>query len=185
MPPGGMPPGAYPPKKGNGMAVASLVCGILGCIPFITGLLAILFGVLGIKKSKQTGTGSAMAIVGLILGLISIGGWGLFGGGLWALIKGTEVNRNVAGQFIRDVGANNIDAALGNAEGINKEELTDLNKTMSKFGTVTDVTTLATVVENDHAKLTGLVKFSSGDHAFEMEQKKSGDNWKVTFIHVQ
>ena len=37
-PPGGMPPAA---KKTSGAAIGSLICGILGCVPFITSLIAV------------------------------------------------------------------------------------------------------------------------------------------------
>src|SRR5688572_29756328 len=106
--PQSMPPaGAYPapaPRKTNGAAVASLVCGLVACVPFLTGLAAIVLGILGIKKAKdpQVG-GKGLAIAGLILGILSLGGWTLFGGGIWALIKGTEAQREVARQFITDL----------------------------------------------------------------------------------
>ena len=61
--------GAMGPKT-SGMAIASLVLGIVGCVPLF-GLLAIVFGIIGIN---QTGPGKAngrgMAITGLVLGCI-------------------------------------------------------------------------------------------------------------------
>jgi hypothetical protein len=60
------------------MAIGSLICGILGCIPVITSLLAVILGILGIKKSKQPNTGGkGLAIAGIILGIIGIIGWGV------------------------------------------------------------------------------------------------------------
>jgi hypothetical protein len=63
--------------KTSGMAVASLVLGITGLviIPFITSILAIIFGVIGlgqIKRSNGAITGKGMAVAGLILGIIGI-----------------------------------------------------------------------------------------------------------------
>lgn len=67
-------------KKGNAFSIAALVCGILGVIgafiPFVTyvawfiGILEIVFGALGMKRSKETNTGSGLAIAGLVLGII-------------------------------------------------------------------------------------------------------------------
>lgn len=67
-------------KKGNAFSIAALVCGILGVIgafiPFVTyvawfiGILGIVFGALGMKRSKETNTGSGLAIAGLVLGII-------------------------------------------------------------------------------------------------------------------
>lgn len=59
----------------NGSAIASLVLGIVGIfgvILFPLGILAIIFGLLGLKKAKQLHTGNGMAIAGLILGCIPI-----------------------------------------------------------------------------------------------------------------
>jgi hypothetical protein len=74
-------PIAAPVNDGSGMAVASLVLGIIGvpcciCAPFyIVQLLAIIFGVLGLKSSKR-----GMAIAGLVLGssIIALGLISLF-----------------------------------------------------------------------------------------------------------
>lgn len=66
----------------NGMAVASLVLGLIGIlflpcrgIGLITSVLAIIFGVISsrsIKSSRGTETGSGMAIAGLVLGIVSV-----------------------------------------------------------------------------------------------------------------
>ncbi|MGA2500467.1 MAG: DUF4190 domain-containing protein, partial [Tepidisphaeraceae bacterium] len=82
-PPGQVPPGAYsmaPAKAGNGMAVASLVCGFLFCIPAITGLLAVILGLAGFSRGKDPRRGGrGMAMAGIILGLISLVAWGGIG----------------------------------------------------------------------------------------------------------
>ncbi len=61
------------PNPNNGMAVAALVLGILTfvCLGPIAGILAIVFGFLGMKKAKELGgTGKGMALAGLILGAV-------------------------------------------------------------------------------------------------------------------
>jgi hypothetical protein len=68
-----------PPKK-SGMAVASLVLGILAVIPcfwgcFIFGILGVVFGQLGKKDIRDSGgakTGEPLAKWGLILGIVGI-----------------------------------------------------------------------------------------------------------------
>lgn len=67
------------PPQGNGMAVASLVLGILA-VPFglvtwpgaLLGILAIIFGALGISKGNKVGKGKGMAIAGLVLGVLGL-----------------------------------------------------------------------------------------------------------------
>jgi hypothetical protein len=63
--------------KNSGMAVASLVLGIVGMvfIPFIPSILAIIFGALGIgqvNKSNGLLKGKGMATAGIILGIIAV-----------------------------------------------------------------------------------------------------------------
>jgi prepilin-type processing-associated H-X9-DG protein len=61
------------PSRGNsGMAIASLVCGLLFCIP-ISWLLAIIFGIIGIQQTGEGKRGGrGMAIAGLVLGLVGL-----------------------------------------------------------------------------------------------------------------
>lgn len=54
---------------GSGFSIAALCCGILGFffLPFLLGPLAIIFGVLGLKRD-----GRGMAIAGLVLGILQV-----------------------------------------------------------------------------------------------------------------
>ena len=79
-PPGGYAPPPAPPAQTNGMAIAALVCGVLGIVGsfipvvmYFTAVLAVLgiiFGVMGMKKAKQIGSGNGLAITGLVLGIV-------------------------------------------------------------------------------------------------------------------
>jgi predicted Zn finger-like uncharacterized protein len=68
-----MQPGiAAGPRQTNGFAIASLICGILGCTG-IGGILAIVFGILGIQKTKDPRYGGkGMAIAGIIIGSLGL-----------------------------------------------------------------------------------------------------------------
>src|SRR3954447_18185664 len=78
---GGYPGGMPMAPKTSGAAIASLVCGILGCIPFITSLLAVILGIVGIKQTSNPQlTGRPLPIIGLLLGLLGIAGWKIGGG---------------------------------------------------------------------------------------------------------
>lgn len=83
-PPGGQPPPGYVPFGGpsgpvartNGLAVASLVLGIVGlllCFVFIPWILAIVFGIIAIKQCGEdpSYTGRGLAVAGLVLGIIA------------------------------------------------------------------------------------------------------------------
>ncbi len=78
------PGAAYPPPLGlnlvpaaptNGMAVASLIFGILGwvMIPVLAPLLAIIFGHMARGQIRNSGErGGGMAVAGLVLGYINL-----------------------------------------------------------------------------------------------------------------
>ena len=68
--------GGGPATRTNGMAIASLVLGIVGvlaCFLFIPWILAIIFGIIGIKQCNEdpSYTGKGMAVAGLVLGLVA------------------------------------------------------------------------------------------------------------------
>jgi hypothetical protein len=85
-----MPPGmqeyTLPPagKGSNVPAILSLICGILGCIPVITSLAALILGLVGISLAKNPRVGGkGLAIAGLILGIIGLLLWGGIGAGMY------------------------------------------------------------------------------------------------------
>ena len=62
--------------KTHGLAIAALVCGILGFFTFgILSVLAIVFGNIAIKRINESGgfyTGRGLAVAGLVLGIIVV-----------------------------------------------------------------------------------------------------------------
>lgn len=74
------PAGApMPAKQGNsGMAVASLVCSLVGVVPCfwlfqIMGLLGTIFGFVGLKQTKSGERGGrGMAMAGVIIGIVLV-----------------------------------------------------------------------------------------------------------------
>jgi hypothetical protein len=52
------------------MAVAALVLGIVGVFIPILGVLALIFGGVGLSKANSGASGKGMAIAGLVLGII-------------------------------------------------------------------------------------------------------------------
>jgi hypothetical protein len=70
--------GAPSTPRTNGLAIASLVLGILGFIPcvLIPSILAVVFGFIARNQIDQSGgmqQGSGMALAGIILGFVWIG----------------------------------------------------------------------------------------------------------------
>lgn len=58
----------------NGLAVAGLVCGIVGLVffNFILGPLAIIFGGIGLSRANHGADHRGMSIASIILGIIDI-----------------------------------------------------------------------------------------------------------------
>ena len=82
QPQGPWQPGSpVPQQEGNGLAVTSLVLGVLACVfglipfmfvlVFLLAFLAIIFGAIGASR-RSDGTRSKMAIAGLVLGLVGV-----------------------------------------------------------------------------------------------------------------
>ena len=67
-------PGAYPTSRSNGIAIAGLVCGIIGLFLFniILGPLAIIFGGVGLSRARRGAPSSGMARAAVILGIVDL-----------------------------------------------------------------------------------------------------------------
>jgi hypothetical protein len=73
---------AYGVKQSNGMATAALTCGTVGILiawmPFVVlmgiglGVLALVFGIKGLKRSSTAGSGRGMAIAGIVTGGLTL-----------------------------------------------------------------------------------------------------------------
>lgn len=187
-PPSTTPPtefSGYPaqqPRRTNGAAVASLVFGLLGCIPILGSLLAIVFGFVGIRKARdpQVG-GKGLAIAGIILGLLWLGIWGAFGGTIMALIRGTAAERETVTQFITDLAAGNVDAAVAQTDGsIPPEQIEDLSTTVQSWGSLSDVTSASFSYASGQCEVAGVATFGGVAKPFQAVLVETGeDQWKV------
>lgn len=130
------------PRKLSITALVSFICGILVCVPFVTGALAILFGAIGILRTRNGARrGRWMAVCGLIAGLVAIVAWsgvGLVGGGVWAIWKGTEGPRLATHEFIRDLADHDMAAAKTHSTGISDQELENLSDAARQAGKFKD-----------------------------------------------
>ncbi|MFF5204509.1 DUF4190 domain-containing protein [Streptosporangium sp. NPDC000396] len=69
--------GAQPPRGNNGMAIASLILGIVGLFTCgITSIVGIILGHISLGQIKRTGEeGRGMGLAGLILSYLGIAGY--------------------------------------------------------------------------------------------------------------
>jgi predicted Zn finger-like uncharacterized protein/prepilin-type processing-associated H-X9-DG protein len=73
--------------KSNPLAIASLICGCLLCIPFLPGIASIVCGAIGMRKTRDPAVGGkGLAIAGLVLGVLNVLGWGAYLGLIFAVM---------------------------------------------------------------------------------------------------
>jgi len=195
-PPPPLPPNAIDygygsaPRRTNGAAVASLVLGIVGCVPLLTGLLAILFGFIGIRKSRDPYLGGkGLAVAGLILGIVSVLGWSVFGLVLGYGYTESKPAGIVARQFLQDVTAGNINAALTNSTGISAAQLQTQNTQLAAFGTLQSVSlssfNISTLNGQTTMTVSGTAALSNGPRTCTFTLIKIGGVYKVNSYSVQ
>jgi hypothetical protein len=193
-PPGGYPPGtgyAVPgtpmgsPSKTSVAAVFSLVFGILGCIPMVTSVLALICGFIGISATKNNQkSGRGLAIAGIVLGLLGVVLWGLFGGGLYTMWRVTGPTRAEGRQFIQNLADGKVDAAYAQCTSdITKDEIEGLVKTIQPMGALKDVTSFSVqanaVNGQTTSELGGAATFDKGAKPFTLSLIKQNGVWKI------
>lgn len=63
----------YPqPATRNGLAIASLVCSVLGLCCGIGSLVGIGLGIAGLNQAQQLGTGRRLSIAGIVIGALGV-----------------------------------------------------------------------------------------------------------------
>jgi hypothetical protein len=194
------PPGApvvpnpmYPaPKRTNGMAIAGLVCAILGfCLWFVGGLLGIIFGLIGLGKSRDPQVGGrGIAIAAIFIGLLSLLASGGFTyltvHGIRAGIASTKPPRDAARQFVQDLSQNDVAAATADATSdLSNAELQQMAQKLHGLGGFRDMTSsqmnMSDVNGSATYTLQGVATFASGTQNYDITVTRTGPgNWKVS-----
>lgn len=198
-PPGqpSFPPGGYGQpmpgaRKTSGAAITSLVCGLLFCIPGITGLVAIITGVIGIKStSKPNVGGRGMAIAGMILGVLSIIGWIVIGGTMWWGLNMVKEQVKSAEYFTQAVTAGDYaKAAEYTSAGFNEGEIRSLGEQIKDWGSLTDMQMSGTkgskTLGGTSVTITGTATFSkAGQKNFEVTLVEENGKLKIGGISFE
>jgi hypothetical protein len=191
MPPQGFPPQGYPQQpyggapqaaKSNGMAITSLIMGILSCIPGV-GLLAILFGLLGMGKAKDPRVGGkGLAVVGLLLGVLGTVGWAYGAYKInqgWHLLKGMA---EPAAGFFQGVADGDFSKAKSyTTNNVSEAEIRAAQETMKSMGKYKNMQAdpQKTTWENGVLESSGVVIFENGTKKYHFRMVKVGDSYKV------
>lgn len=188
MPPPGYPPG-YPPNfppqgpggyalppamRTSAAAITSLVCGLILCVPVVTGLVALITGFVGISSTGNPAVkGRGMAIAGIILGLINLGIWGSVGYGGFTLYRNSAPDRMFAQSYMADLAAGRIDQCAQNStSNLTQQTLQNDYAQLKPWGTFQTATIIPNAWNHTNGKtsigLTGACIFSGGTHRFMM-----------------
>jgi hypothetical protein len=193
FPPGGpqgFGPQGYslpPETRTSAAAVTSLVCGLILCVPFLTGLIAVITGIVGIAVTgKPSIRGRGMAVAGLILGILNICGYcGVIG----AFINYSGPARAFAHQYISDLNAGKPDQCIQHStKNITKDQVDAAYKKMQTWGTLQDTTVFGVSFPSSwdsDAIVTGFCTFGSGAHTFQMTLIKDSGQYKADSFQWQ
>jgi hypothetical protein len=176
------------PRRTNGAAIASLIFGVLGCIPILGPLLAIVFGFVGVRKARDPNVGGkGLAIAGIILGVLWLGIYGMFGGAIVSLVRGTAAERETAKLFVTNLAAGNADAAVAQTDGsIPREQIDALVTTVQGWGALSDVTCASFNYASGRCEVGGVATFGGTTKPFEIILVESGeDQWKVIGVNFK
>jgi multisubunit Na+/H+ antiporter MnhG subunit len=176
-------PSAQPvqPARLSKSALSSFICGLLGCIPFVTGVLAVLLGIVGfIRTGDPLKRGRWMAVVGILLGILSVSLWTVFGGGAlaaWGALKAPGVATH---EFIHDLAAGDMTGAKSHSAGLSEADLRTLADSVTAHGTFVDTTFNNVSIKNSDATVDGSTAFNTGSVTTHARLTYTGGSWKVT-----
>jgi hypothetical protein len=197
MPPGGGYPqpagyGMAPvPPRTSGAAIGSLVCGLLGCIPFVTSLVAVILGFVGLRATSRPGvSGRGLAIAGLILGLLGILGW--VGGSVflyWGMGKFKELAAQEMQPFVNAIVSGDMEKAA-TFTSMSEAQLTELRAQVGEWGTLDAVSisgfNSSKINGRDTVSLKGTATFSkAGGKSFEVFFDDGGGAGKLRVVDLK
>ena len=184
------PPGqsyGYPPQPrgSNGAAIASLIMGILLCIPVITGLGAIITGFVGSKKANDPRFGGkGMAVTGIILGFLNLIGWGIAGGLMYVGYQQLKPVIAMGNDFVAAMAEGNIDKAAGYTHSMmNRADLQRAAEQMKPWGKLKDTTFTQFKrhmdTTGDRLELGGTATFDKATKKVRILLTQEAGQWKI------
>lgn len=179
-----------PPRGANGWAIASLVCGVLLCIPLLTGAAAAVTGFIGLRRSRDLGGGGrGLAIAGLILAAVNLLLWSGLGVGGYAVYRNSIPVRAAARQFALDLSAGNTAAAAAGSSGVTPAQLKAAAAYLKPLGT--PMTVSFTTVRANSAngvtdwKLVGTLTYPNRTVVYQARLRAAGGGYKVVAANFQ
>lgn len=177
-----------PNPPASGVSIASLVCGICFCVPMVTSVLAVIFGFVGIRKTRDPYVGGrGLSIAGLVLGVVGIGIWLVVGSLVflfWTTYT-TELKevRDVSHRFVQALYDGKIDDALALATPeIDRKELATASAAMKSNGPFNEILADPLLIPADNTfrwEIEGIAVFSRAQKHVSMRLVKQGTSYRV------
>ncbi len=161
------------------------MCGLIFCVPFVTGLIALIAGFVGISSTANPAVkGRGMAIAGIILGLISLGIWALVGFEGLTLYRSSAPDRMFAQSYLADLAAGRIDQCAQNSTtNLTHQALQNDYTQLKSWGTFQGATAFPNAWSSASGKMTiglrGVCVFNGGQHQFMMTVIEESGTRKV------
>ena len=167
-------------------AVVSLVLGFVSfCLPILPGLLAVIFGLFGIKRSRdQSVGGRGPAVAGIVLGSLSIMLWLAIMVPFAMTWLQSRPQKALARQFIADLSHQDIDSAsklVATTFGWNHmHDLSDRLNAYGEFKSVNFTGYFYSVVNNtEQWTLTGNAYYAKDYAPFTLITIRQEGQWRV------
>ena len=175
----------------NVPAVVSLVLGFVSfCLPILPGLLAVIFGFFGIKRSRdETLGGRGPAIAGIVLGLLSTVLWLAIAVPMTTTWHRSRPQKALARQFIADLSNRDIESASKIAAitfGWNHmQELSDRLNAYGEFRYINFTGWVYSVVNNNEQwTLTGDAYYAKDFAPFTLITIRQEGQWRVYRLNL-
>lgn len=171
------------PSTANVWAIISLITGLLGCM-FITPIIAIVTGFIGIATAKPPKGGKGMAIAGIILGFLWIG----VGIGSYFVIKMgvslaetlvANVSKEPTIAFLNSLQEGDFEGVKDHRGSINQDKLKALAAELKPLGKCQDIEFLAPTYQNVNGvvtiNFTGKATFENGQRTLKVQLRSQND----------
>jgi hypothetical protein len=168
----------------NFWAWCCVVSGAALFVPYVTGVVAWIFGVLGLRACNLLDVrGRKFARAGMILGAVNVVGWSCFFGFL-AMVGGEE--KSLAKRFVNEVAQGNVRAAAEDClRHTNQAELEGLSKKVNGWGGLKGVSIgrIGREIngEEESGEVDGVLwTGDGGEHHFDLAMVNAFGRWWVT-----
>ncbi len=180
-----------PQSLANRWAITSLISGLLGCVPFVAGIVAIIAGIVGLRRANDPRYGGRpLAIGGLLLGVLSVFFWLFYGTAFFDPFLAAGEPRRVAQEFVRMASDGAIDNAIQRAAPtLARAELERLVSQIEAWGAFQDLASHSSAITVQAVisryQFEGIATFADGEHPFTMTLQKLDNTWKVSAIKFE